>query len=472
MKLRLKILLLAVVPLLIAMAALSFAVYQQGISLVRQEKQVVSSAWLQSKEAELRHYVKLGYSAIKPLLADTDVDGAQQQALDLLGQMEFDRDGYFFVYDLNGRSLMHPRQPDLVGKDLSGMRDEHGDLVVQRLLAAARAAGTEGQVIHYLWQKPSAQRETEKLGYVMVVPEWNWMLGTGIYNDDIEAALNDIDAAAQQNIRGMLAWVAGIAAISTLLVAGSGLALNISDHRQSDAKLRVLARQVVQSQEDERARLSRELHDGISQHLVSTKLVLEAAHERLLRQSPRPDSAASPPGRPPVEDLLANALERLHATVGEVRRISHNLRPSLLDDLGLPTALAQLAREITAASGSAGAPLHSDVHVHGEVTPLPESHNTALFRIAQEALTNVIRHARAARIDMTLTYAADHVRLDIQDDGCGFDYADVQRDPDRGIGLRNMRERVAPLGGRMTLQTGLRGTALSASLPTAGATAT
>ena len=178
--------------------------------------------------------------------------------------------------------------------------------------------------------------------------------------------------------------------------------------------------------------------------------------------------AAALPGRPPVEDLLANALERLHATVGEVRRISHNLRPSLLDDLGLPTALAQLAREITAASGSAGTPLHSDVHVHGEVTPLPESHNTALFRIAQEALTNVIRHARAARIDMTLTYATDHVRLDIQDDGCGFDYADVQRDPDRGIGLRNMRERVAPLGGRMTLHTGLRGTALSASLPTAG----
>ncbi|MCR2740563.1 histidine kinase, partial [Salmonella enterica] len=83
------------------------------------------------------------------------------------------------------------------------------------------------------------------------------------------------------NIRDMFAWVAGIAAVSILGVAACGLALNISDHRQSDAKLRLMAQQLVRSQEDDRARLSRELHDGISQVLVSIKLALEAARERL-----------------------------------------------------------------------------------------------------------------------------------------------------------------------------------------------
>ncbi len=457
MKLRSKILLLAVVPLLVAMAAMSYAVYQQGMALVQQEKQVVEQAWLESKESELRHYVKLAQSAIQPL-----VDGglpaadARAQALGLLGQMEFGRDGYFFVYDLDGRSLMHPRQPELVGRDLSDLVDATGRPVIRPLLASATAAGREGVVVRYQWHKPSAQREMEKLGYVIAVPEWDWMVGTGIYLDDIEAALADIDAAAQANIRHMLGWVAAIAAIGTLLVAGCGLALNVSDHRQSDAKLRLLAQQVVRSQEDERARLSRELHDGVSQLLVSIKLMLEAARARLQQGEPDADVRLA------VEAPLQAALARLQDTVGEVRRISHNLRPSLLDDLGLPTALGQLAREIGGAGSTA---LTVDMRVQGEALPLPDAHNTALFRIAQEGLTNVVRHARAHRVDIELTYALREVRLTIHDDGLGFDQAQVQRTPDQGIGLRNMRERLEVLGGRLALHSGTRGTLLTARLP-------
>lgn len=460
MKLRLKILLLAAVPLLVAVAAITVAVYVQGLQLAQREKQVVETAWLASKEGELRHYVNLAYSAIAPLQAAGDDDATRQRALDLLAQMEFGHDGYFFVYDLNGRNLMHPRQPELVGQDLWNLRDTKGQPVIQNLLTAARRGGQQGEVVHYLWEKPSTTQTVEKLGYVVVLERWGWMLGTGIYLDDVQQALVRIDAAAQANIRDMFAWVAGIAAVSILGVAACGLALNISDHRQSDAKLRLMARQIVRSQEDERARLSRELHDGISQVLVSVKLSLEAARERL-RQS-HPDD---PRALAHIDTPLGGALDRLNTAVGEVRRISHNLRPTLLDDLGLPAALEHLGREFAIRAEDGLPPLAVDLHTVGQPVKLPDAYATALFRVTQEALTNVMRHAGATRADLTLAYSARDLRLTISDDGCGFDDFEVQQDPHRGIGLRNMRERMSALSGTLTFHSTAQGTTLQAWLP-------
>jgi len=460
MKLRLKILLLAVVPLLVAVAAITVAVYMQGLELAQREKQVVENAWLSSKESELRHYVSLAYSAVAPLQAAGDDAATRERALALLAQMEFGHDGYFFVYDLQGRNLMHPRQPELVGRNLLNRRDIHGQPVIQNLLAAARRGGQQGEAVRYLWEKPSTSQTVEKLGYVVVLDRWGWMLGTGIYLDDVEQALDRIDAAAQANIRNMFAWVAGIAAAAILGVTACGLALNISDHRQSDAKLRLMARQVVRSQEDERARLSRELHDGISQVLVSIKLSLEAARERLRQSRPGDPQALAHVDRP-----LGGALERLNTAVGEVRRISHNLRPTLLDDLGLPAALDHLGREFAVPREDGAPPLAVRLHTTGRVRPLPESHATALFRVTQEALTNVLRHARATRADMTLAYGDRGLRLTIADDGAGFDYDGVQQDPLRGIGLRNMRERMAALAGTLACHSSGQGTTLQAWLP-------
>ena len=448
------------------MAAITVAVYLQGLKLAQMEKQVVETAWLGSKESELRHYVSLAYSAVAPLQEAGDDPATRQRALDLLAQMEFGRDGYFFVYDLQGRNLMHPRQPELVGQELWDLRDTQGQPVIQNLLAAARRGGQHGEAVHYLWERPSTRQNEEKLGYVVVLERWGWMLGTGIYLDDVNQALQRIDAAAQANIRDMFAWVAGIAAVCILGVAACGLALNISDHRQSDAKLRLMARQLVRTQEDERARLSRELHDGISQVLVSIKLSLEAARERL-----RQALGAEPRALAHIDAPLGGALDRLNNAVGEVRRISHNLRPTLLDDLGLPAALEHLGREFSQPSQHGVTPLAVRLHTDGHPVKLPDAYATALFRVTQEALTNVLRHAGATRAEMVLTYGARDLTLSIADDGHGFDHAEVQQDPRRGIGLRNMRERMAALSGTLVLHSGAQGTLLKAWLPLpAGAT--
>lgn len=449
MKLRQKILLLAVAPLAVAMLGIALAVRFQATQLARHERALVESAYLQSKETELRHYVELAQSAIAPMVRSGRTDAATRQAaMDALARLDYGPDGYFFLYDLQGRNLMHPRQPELVGQDLWMLRDPQGALTIQKLIAAAKSGGGS---VRYQWRKPSSQQLAPKLGYVVAVPEWGWMLGTGIYLDDVENTLRQLDARAATDIRETMAWIGVIAAVSILLVAASGLALNISEHREADAKLRQLAQRVVQSQEEERARLSRELHDGISQLLVSVKLVLEAAANRL-RLAPAEGAAVAP--------VLGMALNRLDTVFNEVRRVARNLRPALLDDLGLVAALEHLAREM-----QGGSHLQISVTQAGTPRELPDEQATALYRIAQEALTNVERHAGARKVTVALAFDPDATRLTVRDDGSGFDVARMQVDPRRGIGLRNLRERIAALGGQFGIVSGMGGTELVAALP-------
>ncbi|KAI3594295.1 Two-component system sensor histidine kinase [Cupriavidus sp. U2] len=449
MKLRQKILLLAVAPLAVAMLGIALAVRFQATALARHERALVEAAYLQSKETELRHYVDLAQSAIAPMVQSGRTDDATRQAaMAALARLDYGPDGYFFVYDLQGRNLMHPRQPELVGQDLWLMRDPQGALTIQKLVTAAKAGGGS---VRYMWQKPSSKQTVPKLGYVVAVPGWSWMLGTGIYLDDVEQTLRQLDARAETDIRETMAWIGVIAAISILLVAASGLALNISEHREADAKLRQLAQRVVQSQEEERARLSRELHDGIGQLLVSVKLVLEAAANRI-RLAPSEGASVAP--------ILGMALNRLDSAFNEVRRVSRNLRPALLDDLGLYAALQHLAREM-----QAGSTLRVEVTQTGQPRELADEQATALFRIAQEALTNVERHAHASRVDVELEFSPSATRLTVRDNGTGFDVARMQHDPQRGIGLRNLRERMAALGGQFDIVSMPSGTRLVAMLP-------
>ncbi|PLQ01890.1 cache domain-containing protein [Cupriavidus pauculus] len=449
MKLRQKILLLAVAPLAVAMLGIALAVRYQATALVRHERALVEAAYLQSKEAELRHYVDLAQSAIAPMVQSGRTDDATRQAaMEALARLDYGPDGYFFLYDLQGRNLMHPRQPELVGQDLWLMRDPQGALTIQKLVAAAKAGGGS---VRYMWQKPSSKQTVPKLGYVVAVPGWSWMLGTGIYLDDVEQTLRQLDARAETDIRETMAWIGVIAAVSILLVAASGLALNISEHREADAKLRQLAQRVVQSQEEERARLSRELHDGIGQLLVSVKLVLEAATNRI-RLAPSESASVAP--------ILGMALNRLDSAFNEVRRVARNLRPALLDDLGLYAALQHLAREM-----QSGSTLQVGVTQSGKPRELADEQATALFRIAQEALTNVERHAHASRVDVELEFSPSATRLTVRDNGTGFDVARMQHDPQRGIGLRNLRERMAALGGQFDIVSMPSGTRLVAMLP-------
>jgi two-component system, NarL family, sensor kinase len=140
-------------------------------------------------------------------------------------------------------------------------------------------------------------------------------------------------------------------------------------------------------------------------------------------------------------------VDRLTAALTEVRGMSHRLRPVMLDTLGLSAALGQLTDEMWAHSGT-----HATVVVEGVPFELPDDIKTVLFRVTQEALTNIQKHAQATQVALTLVFSKGGVLLRVQDNGAGFDTEAVLHHPSRGIGLRNMRERLASIDGQLGVQ--------------------
>ena len=462
MQLRLKIFLLSLVPTAIAVSLVIMTAQSQTLKLAKLERDLVESTYLASKEAELRAYVWLAKSAIQHLVdassAATPV--RQAQAMAILNQLEFGKDGYFFLYDMSGTNLVHSRQPELVGQNLWEMKDPYGGKPIEDLLEATRNGGG---TVRYFWAKPSLGQVASKLGYVEPITPWGWMLGTGLYLDDIEQTLQRIDVQAQANIRDTQRHVYIIAATAMILIALGGLAVNLTDHRASSAKLRDLAQRVVNSQEDERVRVAQELHDGIIQVLVSAKFFIETAQLQQGNSTAYAQTNAGPSGQQPDPALtpLKRGLDRLSQALTEVRRISHGLRPALLDDFGLSPAIQLLAEE-TSEQG----PPRILFEMDGEPFALPLAQSTALFRISQESLTNTRLHAQASEVRITLSFRKRQIRLTICDDGKGFNVERVQTAKRGGIGLRNMRERMEGLGGQLTIRSSPSGTCVTASMST------
>jgi signal transduction histidine kinase len=196
---------------------------------------------------------------------------------------------------------------------------------------------------------------------------------------------------------------------------------------------RQLARSVWRVQEDERRRLARELHDGIGQHLTALRHRLEVLA--------RADPAAS-------NGPLGEALALCETAIEETRALSRLLRPQILDDLGLEAALRWLARQTSEGSGCA---------VEVEVGPLPADLDgdlsTLVFRVAQEALTNAHKHARARNVVLRLILRSDHLLMLVVDDGEGCDIGEALAKSSSGVstGLASIRERVRLFGGQLAL---------------------
>lgn len=441
-------LLFTFVPTAFTLGAILLAVYFYSIELSNQQHRLLKDALIASKMAELRGYVKLARSALP---AHEQTEGVAE----LLSRLDFGTDGYFFLYDDKGRNLMHPRQPDLVGQDLMEMRDPHGGTPIKDLVAASNQGGG---FVYYYWHKPSERRTVRKLGYVEPVSPQRWMLGTGLYVDDIEKSIRGFDAQARANIHGGLLVLLAICVLCILLISGTGLALNIRNQQRATGALRQLARRVVRSQEDERARVARDLHDGIGQILVSIKWLLETAMATADRHG-----HGTPGGPGSARSFVQRALDRLGQALVEIHHVSNDLRPAALQDLGLAAAL----RAMVLAIGEEGG-LRVRFSAHGAHCPLTSQQGTALFRICQEALTNARRHAAARRIDVLLLSTARRVVLSVSDDGQGFDPQRVHPDRGGGSGLNHMRERMLMLGGTLSIDSTPAGTVVTAVLDAEG----
>jgi two-component system, NarL family, sensor kinase len=444
MRLRWALILIAVLPLMLASAAVAWMVKQRSQVLAELQLKAVEPVLLAARKAELQSYVNLARSSVAHLVRDGMPDiKAQEQALTILKRLEFGHDGYFFVFDFDGNTLLYPRQPQLQGRNLRDLQDRDGGYPIRKLLDQARSGGG---YVEYEWARPSTGALENKLGYVEPIAGWQWVLGTGTYVDEPERARRRIAEASEEAVVDTLGRIGAITMLSTAAVVAMALFINLNEQRKADAKLRAMARQIVTTQEAERARVARELHDGVSQWLVSVKYQFESAQDRARRSA----------GDPELVRLLDGGVQRLREVLGEVRRISHDLRPALLDDLGLARALEHLAREW---SGRSGVAVETACEDPGAV---PEAVATALFRVAQEALGNVEQHARAGQVSLALQRSDGALRFEIVDDGQGFDADALLRSPRAGLGMTHMRERIESLGGRFELRSSSQGTLLAA----------
>lgn len=180
-----KISLLTLIPLIIAITAITLFTIKQTKQLAIVQANAFESELLASKKEELKNYLGLAYSAVKSVYENPSIDvkHAKQEAYDTLKNMEFGKDGYFFVYDYKGVNIVHPRKPQLEGKNLFDFQDDNGKYLIQELIKQAKNGGG---YTRYLWDKPSGGKSVEKLGYSIGLDKWQWMIGTGLYIDDIK----------------------------------------------------------------------------------------------------------------------------------------------------------------------------------------------------------------------------------------------------------------------------------------------
>ena len=206
--------------------------------------------------------------------------------------------------------------------------------------------------------------------------------------------------------------------------------------RQSRNELALLSQQLIKAQESERRRIAQELHDSVGQSLSAIKYSLERATV-LHRQERHADT----------HPLLIRTVERVQETISEIRAIAANLRPSVLDDLGVASALAWLCREF--------GETYPDIGVHTCISAadpdIPQRLTTTVFRCTQELLNNVAKHAKATHVSVALARETSTVTLIVCDDGVGLPRASSSGSFWLGHGIRNLRERTEMTGGKLTL---------------------
>jgi two-component system NarL family sensor kinase len=226
---------------------------------------------------------------------------------------------------------------------------------------------------------------------------------------------------------------------------------DMTEARRAEELLRALTHRVVQVQEAERGSVALELHDNITQRLCAVLFSSQALADKLSVQD----------GPAKREAVKLRAL--LGEAAAEVERISRNLRPSILDQLGLGAMLESTCAEFAARTG-----VSAKLTDTADAVPLPADTELALYRIVQESLKNVEKYARARHVTVSLHQRGAYVQLLINDDGVGFDAAHhaARREGKAVLGLIGMRERAAFVGGTLTIKSGARaGTEIDVRVP-------
>ena len=435
------IILLSIVPLIVVVSIVASILFSQAKQLVDDQVMLTRSNVFAMKKQELKQYVDVAIKSIEPYYQDEALSEEQAQKIvaQKLSQLTYGSDGYFFAYTWQGDALVLPYQKERIGKNWWQVEDVQGKKLLQELIAVARSGGG---FVDYLWHKPSKKEPLHKLSYAVSLDKWGWMVGTGVYLDDIERQVAHMHSGFDQNVGKSSSALFGVMFLAVSIIAGLGASLNLNVRRLASEQLRLLNQQIIDSQENERRRVSRELHDGVNQLLVAAKY--------------RIDNVLTEKNKQKKNDELGESKLAMERAIVELRRISRDLRPSQLDDLGLVAGIQAYLNEL-AQRTSLELVFEHDVD-NIEFTPDVE---TTLYRVVQEALHNVEKHANASGVDVIMQREGRLLILTISDDGVGIpphiasgndmSGKNAQQGVADKMGLRNMEERIQAIGGRFSV---------------------
>ncbi len=431
MSLKSRMLLLAIVPLVLVASAITLISLNQARQLSEQDIRTFEEKLLTSKRNELQNYVSLAMTSIEHLLHQPNPD--KSRIKQVLSRLTYGQDSYYFAYTQAGTNLIHPRQPSLEGQNLYDYQDREGNYIIRDLLNVAQQGGFH----RYLWSKPSKGDQEVKLSYVVTLPQLGWMMGTGLYIDDIAAEVTAAREKAEENILQTFVTVLVLVTVTIVVLVLAIILINIRTTVQADERIRQLAQRYIQWQISQRHRFARELKEDVAPLLQTCSVGLHATNTHDLASR------------------LASISQPLQQALVRLDEISQQLRPSPLDELGLKEALRQLANEW---QQQMNIPISLRIRLPAE--RLPDEIENTLYRIAEEALSNSAHHAEANQVKLHL-WSEDHsICLELEDDGKGF-YAE-----EAGSGLVKMRERTELLSGSFELLSKPgQGTLIRATLP-------
>ena len=218
MKIRTKILLLAILPLVLAIFAINAIVYLINQSQIATQQSELRDELMADKKSELSTYLQIAQTAIADVYAQPDSTENREQVKKILRQLRYGKDGYFFVYNYDGVNQVLGPKPETEGKNLFNAKDAGGKFFIQDILNAARNGDGYAE---YLWNKPSIGRDVSKLSYTQTLDKYQWVLGTGFYIDDIESILAEQRQQQEANTRSSMVRVSLISlfvmALTTLI---------------------------------------------------------------------------------------------------------------------------------------------------------------------------------------------------------------------------------------------------------------
>lgn len=419
------------------------------------------------RKEELRRIVELGLAAVDPLRGpNADENLSMEQARregailirDLTSRYRLG-ENYLIMGTTSGLMLVHPYHPELEFSNQWNITDANGKPFMQEMIALA--ASDEGSgYLEYYYPPPNSDTPQRKVTYVVAIPEWDAFIAAGMYMDEV-------DAANRRYMRDSLLIMGGLLVVifvfiyatlrPTLRTYGTLFTLFEEVHDNPDAIPNVPLESFREGSEGrdlldgfhsmlqqidlskrarqeavltERNRLARELHDAVSQTLFSATIIADVL--------PRLWERDEDLGRERLEELR----ELTRGALAEMRTLLNELRPSALVQTDFDDLLRQLSEAVIAR-----ARLPIELHIEGEFDPPPDV-KIALYRIAQEALNNVVKHAYAGQASIVLKANEAGAELCISDDGRGFDPAAVTSDH---LGLNIMRERAEAIGARLTI---------------------